>query len=41
MQEAWVREDPLEKGTATPVFWPGEFQGLHSPCGCKESDTTE
>ena len=25
----------------TPVFWPGEFHGLHSPWGCKESDTTE
>ena len=25
----------------TPVFWPGEFQGLYSPWGCKESDTTE
>ena len=25
----------------TPVFWPGEFHGLHSPWGLKESDTTE
>ena len=25
----------------TPVFWPGEFNGLYSPWGCKESDTTE
>ena len=25
----------------TPVFWSGEFHGLYSPCGCKESDTTE
>ena len=25
----------------TPVFWPGEFQGLYSPQGHKESDTTE
>ena len=25
----------------TPVFWPGEFHGLYSPWGCKESDTTE
>ena len=24
-----------------PVFWPGEFHGLYSLCGCKESDTTE
>ena len=47
MQETWVRslgwEDPLEKGERlpTPVFWPGEFQGLYSPWGCKEMDTTE
>ena len=36
-------EDPLEKGkaTVTPVFWPGEFLGLYSPWGHKESDTTE
>ena len=26
---------------ATPVFWPGEFQGLYSPWGGKELDTTE
>ena len=25
----------------TPVFWPGEFHGLYSPWGCKESDMTE
>ena len=25
----------------TPVFWPGEFHGLYSPWGCRESDTTE
>ena len=25
----------------TPAFWPGEFHGLYSPWGCKESDTTE
>ena len=46
MQETWVQsldwEDPLEKGKApTPVSWPGEFQGLYSPWGHKESDTTE
>ena len=32
MRETWVQslgwEDPLEKGKATPVFWPGEFHGL-------------
>ena len=26
---------------STPVFWPGEFNGLYSPWGCKESDMTE
>ena len=25
----------------TPVFWPGEFDGLYSPQGHKESDTME
>ena len=25
----------------TPIFWPGEFHGLYSPWGHKESDTTE
>ena len=46
MRETWVPslswEDPLEKGKATTaVFWPGEFHGLYSPCGHKESDTTD
>ena len=50
MWETWVKslgwEDPLEKGTIThssitPVFWPGEFQGLYSPWGHKQSDMTE
>ena len=48
MWETWVQslgwEDPLEKGREwlpIPVFWPGEFHGLNSPWGCKESDTTE
>ena len=49
MWETWVWslgwEDPLEKGKApvlsTPVYWPGEFHGLYSPWGCKESDMTE
>ena len=29
------------KWQPTPVFWPGEFYGLYSPWGCKESDVTE
>ena len=28
-------------GLPTPVFWPGEFHGLCSLWGSKESDTTE
>ena len=48
MLETWVRslgwEDSLEKGKAThsPVFWPGEFRGPHSPwvikCWARLSD---
>ena len=30
-----------ESPVPTPVFWPGELHGLHSPWGRKESDTTE
>ena len=46
LQETSVRsldwEDPLDKGRlSTPLFWPGEFHGLYSPWGHKESDTTE
>ena len=39
--------EPIEKipwrreRLPTPVLWPGEFQGLYSPCSHKESDTTE
>ena len=29
-----------EERLPTPVFWPGEFHGLYSPWGHKESDTT-
>ena len=44
--ETWVRslglEDPWRRERLpTPVFWPGEFHGLYSPCGHKELDTTE
>ena len=44
--ESWARslgwEDPLERERLpTPVFWTGEFRGLYSPWGCKESDMTE
>ena len=32
---------PGEGKGPTPVFWPGEFHGLYSPGGRKESDMTE
>ena len=32
---------PPGEGKGYPVFWPGEFHGLYSPWGHKESDTTE
>ena len=38
----WVGKIPWRKEwLPTPVFWPGEFQGLYSPWGHKELDTTE
>ena len=30
-----------EEGKGYPVFWPGEFHGLCSSWGRKDSDTTE
>ena len=44
--ETWVRslgwDDPWRRERLpTPVLWPGEFHGLYSPWGCKESDMTE
>ena len=46
MQENWVWslgwEDRLEKGKAIhSLFWSGEFHGLYSPWGPKESEMTE
>ena len=46
MRDTWVQslswEDLPEKGKATtPVFLPGEFHGLYSPWGHKESDRAE
>ena len=51
MRETWVQslgwEDPQRRAQQpTPVFLPGEFRGQrslagYSPCGHKESDTTE
>ena len=35
-------EDPWRRERLpTPVFWPGQFPGLYSPWGRKESDITE
>ena len=40
--DSWVGKNPWRRERLpTPVFWPGEFHGLYSPWGHKESDTTE
>ena len=40
--DPWVGKIPWRRERLpTPVFWPGEFHGLCSPWGHKESDTTE
>ena len=40
--DPWVGKIPwIRERLPTPVFWPGEFHGLYSPWGPKESDTTE
>ena len=42
MFDPWVGKIPWRRERLpTPVFWPGEFHGLYSPWGRKESDTTE
>ena len=41
MQETWVQYPWRRAKLPTSVLWPGEFQGLYSPWGCKKSDTTE
>ena len=42
MWETWVGKIPWRRERLpTPGFWPGEFHGLYSPWGRKESDTTE
>ena len=44
-RENWVQSlgwtDRLEKGKATPVFWPGEFRRLYSPWGCLLTGETD
>ena len=38
----WVKKIPWRREQLpTPVFWPGEFDGLYNPWGLKESDMTE
>ena len=40
--DPWVEKGPWRREQLPPlVFWPGEFHGLHSPWGHKESDTIE
>ena len=40
--DPWVGKIPWRReGLPTPVFWPGEFHGLYSSVGHKESDMTE
>ena len=40
--DPWVGKIPWRREwLSTPVFWPGEFHGLYSPWGHKESDITE
>ena len=40
--DPWVGKIPWRRERLpTSVFWPGEFQGLYSPWGLKELDTTE
>ena len=42
MFDPWVGKIPWRRERLpTPVFSPGEFHGLYSPWGRKESDTTE
>ena len=39
---SWVGKIPWRRERlSTLVFWPGEFHGLYSSWGCKESDMTE
>ena len=47
MRETWVQSLGLRRSPGegnsypTPVFWPGEFNGLYSPWGHRESDRAE
>ena len=38
----WVGKIPWRRESLpTAVFWPGEYNGVHRPWGCKKSDTNE
>ena len=40
--DRWVGKIPWRRERLpTPIFWSGEFHGLYSPWGHKESDTAE
>ena len=40
--DPWVGKIPWRRERLpTPVFWPGEFHGLYSPWGRKQSNMTE
>ena len=40
--DPWVGKIPWRREwLPSPVFWPGEFRGLHSPWGHKQLDMTE
>ena len=40
--DPWVGKIPWrQKRLPSPVFWPGEFHGLYSPCGSEELYTVE
>ena len=40
--DPWVEKIPWRRERLpTPVFWPGEFDGLYSPLGSKQLNTTE
>ena len=40
--DPWVEKIPWRREwLPTPVLWPGQFHGLYSPWGCKESEMTE
>ena len=40
--DSWVAKIPWKRERLPiPVFWPGEFHGLHSPWGHKELDPAE